>query len=153
MSVDILDDLRKLKKGSVLFVEGEPSTYLYIIKNGEITIVREEKNRVIPLAVVGSQQFIGEISIFTDETRTASAIVTSDSEVYLVKKSEIKKVIRSCPEWLSEMMETLCDRLKHASDVLKEHKIVSGVSNLSLTPQQDKEYAEALKKHRSGRGL
>lgn len=153
MSNDILNDLRKLKKGSVLFVEGEPSTYLYIIKTGEIMILRQDDSRVIPIASVGAQQFIGEISIFTDETRTANAIVTEDAEVYLVKKSEIKKVIRSCPDWLAEIMETLCDRLKHASDVLREHKITSSGTSLTLAAKEEKIYLEALNKHRAGRGL
>ncbi len=152
MSSDILD-LRTLKKGNVLFVEGEPSTYLYIIKSGSILILRDDNNRITPLAEIGAKQFLGEISIFTDEARTANAIVTQDSEVYLVKKSDIKKVIRDCPEWLSEIMETLCDRLKHASDVLREHKITSDGQVLSLNSAQEKEYLEALAKHRSGRGL
>ncbi len=152
MSSDILD-LRTLKKGSVLFVEGEPSTYLYIIKKGSILILRDDNNRVTPLAKIGDKQFLGEISIFTDETRTANAIVTEDSQVYLVKKSDIKKVIRDCPEWLSEIMETLCERLKHASDVLREHKITSDGQVLSLNSNQEKEYLEALNKHRTGRGL
>lgn len=152
MSNDILD-LRTLKKGSVLFVEGEPSTYLYIIKTGSILILRDDNNRITPLANIGAKQFIGEISIFTDETRTANAIVTEDSQVYMVKKSDIKKVIRDCPEWLSEIMETLCDRLKHASDVLREHKITSDGQVLNLNASQEKVYLEALAKHRTARGI
>lgn len=153
MSSDVMDDLRKFKKGSVLFVQGEPSTFLYIIKSGEIRIFREDGNRIFPISKVGSKQFIGEISIFTDEARTASAVVSQDSEVYLVKKSEIKKIIRSCPDWLSEIMETLCDRLKHATDVLREHKISDDGPVDSISSQQEKEYLEAIKKHRAGRGL
>lgn len=152
MSNDILD-LRTLKKGSVLFVEGEPSTYLYIIKTGSILILRDDNNRITPLANIGAKQFLGEISIFTDETRTANAIVTEESQVYLIKKSDIKKVIRDCPDWLSEIMETLCDRLKHASDVLREHKITTDGQVLNVDSTQEKAYLEALSKHRSARGL
>lgn len=153
MSNNVMDELHKLKKGSVLFVQGEPSTYLYIVKSGEIMIFREEGSKLFPVSVIGPQQFIGEISIFTDEVRTATAVVSSDAEVYLVKKSDIKKIVRSCPEWLSEIMETLCDRLKHATDILREHKIQNEDMISGISPQQEKEFLDAISSHRSGRGL
>lgn len=153
MSSDVLNDLRTLKKGSVLFVQGEPSTYLYIVKTGTIKIFKEEGNRLFPISSIGPKQFIGEISIFTDENRTASAVVSEDAQVYLLKKSDIKKIVRSCPEWLSEIMETLCDRLKHATDILREHKISDTDTDNAISPQAEKEFLEAINKHRVGRGL
>lgn len=153
MSNNLLDDLRSLKKGAVLFVEGEPSTYLYIIKSGEISIFKEDKGRIFPISVIGEKQFIGEISIFTDDTRTACAVVSKDAEVYMIKKSDIKKIVRSCPEWLSEIMETLCDRLKHATDILREHKLSDTTDNENFGIQQEKDLLEAVAKHRAARGL
>jgi|SRR5690606_16688098 len=153
MSNNVLGDLRLLKKGSVLFVEGEPSTYLYIVKSGEIAIFKEEKGRIFPISMIGPKQFIGEISIFTDDHRTACAVVAQDAEVYMIKKSDIKKIVRACPDWLSEIMETLCDRLKHATDILREHKLSDSTQNEKFGVQQEKELLESVAKHRAGRGL
>lgn len=152
MSNTFMDDLKKYKRGNVLFVEGEPSTFLYIIKTGKVLLVKQEGNSLVPLTEVKSGNFIGEISVFTDETRTATAIVMDDSEIYLVKKSDIKQVVSQCPEWIDDIMQTLCERLKHTTDILREHKIMLSESESTLTSDQINHYMKAIDDYRAGRG-
>lgn len=153
MSSSATDDLKRYKKGNVLFTEGEPSTFLYIIKSGKVLLVREQGDGLVPLSVVGAGQFIGEISIFTDEPRSASAIIQEDAQLYLIKKSDIKNIVKTCPEWISDIIETLCMRLKHTTDVLKEHKLMADGSQTNLTTEQEKTLRQAILDHRAGRGM
>jgi len=143
------------KPGQVLFVEGEASHFLYIIKSGEVRIFKEEKNRLVPISVVKEKDFLGELSIFSNEPRSASAIATCNTEVIMVKKSDIKKVISQCPEWVTEIMKTISDRLRHSIEVLRDHRIVDDL-NLNedqVSQQVLNTYLKSIKEYKSRRGI
>lgn len=144
------------KKGQVIFAEGEASSYLYIVISGEVRIFKETKGKLMPITVVGPKDFIGELSMFNDEPRSATAIATKDSQLMLIKKSDIRKVLRSCPEWVSNIMITISDRLRSTVEVLREHKIVDDLGNGNnepLSPQDLKEFQNGVASYRSRRGL
>ncbi|MBT7608589.1 MAG: cyclic nucleotide-binding domain-containing protein [Bacteriovoracaceae bacterium] len=150
-----LDDAIKLKKDQVLFVEGESSAYLYIVVRGKIRIVKELESKFIPISVVGEKSFIGELSMFSDDVRSASAIAMETTSVLMIKKSDIRKVLKSCPDWVSEIMQTLSGRLRGGLDILREHNIVDGASDSenNLSPQESKSITASLKAYRKRRGL
>jgi CRP/FNR family transcriptional regulator, cyclic AMP receptor protein len=149
------DDAIQLKKDQVLFVEGESSAYLYIVVHGKIRIIKETENRLIPISVVGGKSFIGELSMFSDDVRSASAVAMEKTSVLMVKKTEIRKVLKTCPAWVSEIMQTLSGRLRGGLDILREHNIVDGASDTenSLTPEESKNIQGSLSAYRDRRGL
>ncbi|MBI2521648.1 MAG: cyclic nucleotide-binding domain-containing protein [Bdellovibrio sp.] len=123
-SNDSSEDITSLKANTVLFCEGEPSAYMYIIKRGKIQIVKEDKGTMIPISILKAQDFVGELSLFDDAPRSASAIAIEDSEVILVKKNEMRKMLNTCPEWVTNILNTLCERLKDSVEILRQHHII-----------------------------
>lgn len=143
------------KKGQVIFAEGEASSYLYIVVKGEVRVFKENSGKLMPITIVGPQDFIGELSMFNDEPRSATAIATQDTELMIIKKSDIRKVLRSCPEWVTNIMVTISDRLRSTVEVLREHRIVDDMKSDSdqLGPQELKDLKENVEAYRSRRGL
>lgn len=143
------------KKGQVIFAEGETSSYLYLVNYGEITILKEDGQRLQPISQVKDKEFLGELSIFVDELRSATAIATEDTEVYIIKKSEVKHVMKNCPEWVGNIMATLCERLNHSNEVLREHRIMSeSLQKFSeLNPQEIVKIKKSIEEYRVRRGL
>ena len=149
------EDAVKLKRDQVLFVEGESSAYLYIVLRGKIRVVKEMDSKLIPISVIGKKSFIGELSMFSDAPRSASAVAMEATEVLMVKKSDIRKVIKQCPIWISEMMNTLSDRLRGGLDILREHNIVDSAddSDNNLSQEQMNSIKNSIKAYRERRGL
>jgi CRP-like cAMP-binding protein len=143
------------KEGTVIFSEGEPSSYLYIVVSGEIRIFKEDKDRLIPISIAKNKDFIGELSIFSDEPRSVSAIATSATSVIMLKKSDIRKVIKDCPDWVSNIMVTLSDRLRGSIDMLREHRIVDDITDggEDLDAQAEKKFHKSIEDYRKRRGL
>ncbi|MFT6068906.1 MAG: CRP-like cAMP-binding protein [Bacteriovoracaceae bacterium] len=143
------------KEGTVIFSEGEPSSYMYIVVSGEIRIFKEDKDRLIPISIAKSKDFIGELSIFNDEPRSVSAIAVASSTVIVLKKSDIRKVIKECPDWVSNIMVTLSDRLRGSIDMLREHRIVDDITNAGdeLDSQAEKKFHKLIQDYRKRRGL
>ena len=50
---DNFKDVINFKKDAVLFIEGEASSFMYIIAKGRIGILKENDGKVMPLAIVG----------------------------------------------------------------------------------------------------
>lgn len=143
------------KKGQVIFCEGEPSSYLYIVKSGKVIVVKDDGQRVIPISLIEEKEFLGETSVFTDETRSASALALEHTELYVIKKSEIKHVLKHCPEWVGNIMATLCERLSDSIEILREHRIMDeSLENMStLNPQDLVKYRQEIDEYRSRRGI
>jgi CRP/FNR family transcriptional regulator, cyclic AMP receptor protein len=150
-----LDDAVTLKQGQVLFVEGESSAYLYIIVSGKISIFKETESNLIPISVIEGKSFIGEMSMFSDDPRSASAVAMESTKVIMIKKSEIRKVIKTCPIWVSQIMQTLSSRLRGGLDILREHNIVDGGSDSenNFSQEQLNKIGVSLKNYRTRRGL
>lgn len=133
------NDVIQFNKGAVIFTEGEPSTYLYIIKSGEVRIVKKDKDRLTPITILKERDFLGELSMFSNNPRNATAIATSDTELIMVKKSDIKKVLNKCPDWVSDIMQTISSRLRDSDELLREHKIIDDKyeSQNVLSPEEE----------------
>jgi len=155
-SASNFDEPINFKKGQVIFAEGEASSYLYIVVSGEVRIFKEQSGKLMPITVVGPRDFIGELSMFNEESRSATAIAAKDSTLMLIKKTDIRKVLRSCPEWVSDIMITISDRLRSTVEVLREHRIVDDLNpgeNEQLSAQDLKAFQSSVASYRSRRGL
>tara|TARA_R110002072_G_scaffold288917_2_gene455620 strand:+ start:1503 stop:1991 length:489 start_codon:yes stop_codon:yes gene_type:complete len=143
------------KKGKVIFAEGEKSSYLYIVVKGEVMIFKDENNRILPITVVGEKDFIGELSMFSDEKRSASAIASEDSQLMMIKKNDIRLVLKECPEWVTSIMNTISDRLRSTVDLLREHRITDDLNTntKNLTAEETNQFLSSLKDYKSRRGI
>lgn len=118
------DDVINPLKGEVIFHEGDPVQFLYIVKQGSVRIVKETGGRIIPLNVAYEQEFVGEESIFNREAYSSTAIALENCELVRVKKADILNVIFNCPEWINNLIKNIADRLNYAEEIIKEYKIV-----------------------------
>ncbi|MEO8706862.1 MAG: cyclic nucleotide-binding domain-containing protein, partial [Kofleriaceae bacterium] len=70
---DVLDRFgRDFEAGTVLFEEGQPGDYMYVVQSGEIEIRRQvgETERVV--AVLPPGEFFGEMAILNGRPRSAT---------------------------------------------------------------------------------
>jgi CRP-like cAMP-binding protein len=155
VSEDNFKDEILLKKGSVLFHEGEPSSFMYIIAEGKIGILKEDSGRILPLASLGEKSFLGEMSLFNEEVRSASAVALEDTKVLMIKKTSIRKVLKNCPEWVTNIMITLTDRLREVDDLMREHRVSDEVlsNEFELHPEEQKEVISSLEEYKKRRGI
>ncbi|WP_127715101.1 Crp/Fnr family transcriptional regulator [Halobacteriovorax sp. HLS] len=152
---DNFKDVINFKKDAVLFIEGEASSFMYIIAKGRIGILKENDGKVMPLAIVGEKSFIGEMSLFNDEKRSATAVALEDSEVFMIKKSDIKKVLKNCPEWVSNIMVTLTDRLRDVDELMREHRVFDNelIEKFEVNSSEQKVILKSIDEYKKRRGL
>ena len=126
-SVSSLDGVVKFARDQIIFKKGDEATYFYIIKKGKVGIFVSTQKAATLVSVLGAQDFIGELTLFSNESRSATVIALQETEAYLIKKSHISKVLKECPEWVTDIMLTLSDRLRSTTKVLSDHGIVEDI--------------------------
>src|SRR5690348_3714743 len=73
--------LVKLKKGQLLFSEGENSRAMYFLKSGMIRIFKKKGDSSIEIDTVHSGQVIGELAFLDGNPRSASGEALTDCEL------------------------------------------------------------------------
>ena len=110
-----------LKKGELLFKEGDDSRSLYLIKSGIIKIFKTKiKGDQIELGVIKSNEILGEMAFFDGSPRSASAEAIQDSTAIEIDFNVLKKHIESQPEWFAGIIRSIVGRLRTANNRIKQ---------------------------------
>jgi hypothetical protein len=95
-------------KGEVLFSQGDPGDAFYLIKTGVISVMTNN----IEVAELGPGQGIGEMALIEGETRSATAILKEDSELFRLSSSDFNKLLNSYPSITISLLKTISRRLR-----------------------------------------
>ena len=110
-------------EGEPLFEEGDIGRALFIIQTGSVELVkRGPDGRTQLLAAVGDGDFFGEMALIEELPRSASAIATTDTTVYLLYRTRLFGLVKSRPRVgviiLSQLVKLLSARLRSTSERL-----------------------------------
>jgi serine/threonine-protein kinase len=119
---EVLDDLQaaqtsgqafplwEIPAGQVIFHEGDPGDFTIRIKYGRIEISKENQGSKKVLAELGPGDILGELAVFSDLPRTATAIALEDTAVYLMRSAEVNAEMEKLSPWVSQMICALSSR-------------------------------------------
>lgn len=72
-----------------IFEEGTPGDIMYIIKRGQIQVLRDSTI----VATLTDGQFFGEMALVSDEPRNATVKTVTDVEVLTLKKDDFRSLL------------------------------------------------------------
>ncbi|HEX6077164.1 MAG TPA: Crp/Fnr family transcriptional regulator [Micromonosporaceae bacterium] len=111
----------EVRKGDVVFTEGEPGDSLYIVISGKIKVGRRAADgRQNLIAVMGPSDMVGELSLFDPGPRTATATAITDSRVARLRKSALRPWLTNRPEIAEQLLRVLARRLRRTNDALAD---------------------------------
>ena len=117
-----------IKPEEYLFVEGEPSRSIFIVKRGALSIRKAKIGTNTPsttglnyieLVKVAAGEVIGELSFFDRKARSASAIALIETELIELTFTELDKLYQEIPPYLRTIIEALAARLRSANDQIR----------------------------------
>lgn len=114
---------RKYQGGEYLFKEGNPGTGMFIIREGSIAIERVSENgEMMHLASLKSGDFVGELSLLSDDPRSASARCTKKTTVVVLVREDlfdfIDRDLAVGVKILKELAKMIGERLKDTNKAL-----------------------------------
>ncbi|MGQ0547950.1 MAG: cyclic nucleotide-binding domain-containing protein [Betaproteobacteria bacterium] len=104
--------------GQVMFNAGDMGDAAYIVIDGSIEISVPTPGGPIVVNKLGKNDIIGEIAIFGDVPRTATAKALTQVETLKISKELFTKVIRENPDAALELIRVLAARLANTTNQL-----------------------------------
>jgi CRP-like cAMP-binding protein len=126
---------KTFKRGHLMFIEGELSTEMYILRSGKVRILKQEGDSVIELAVLGPGSVLGELSLLDRQPRSATGQVVEEAVASIIDESLFIQTLARIPPWLTTIIKLVVKRLR---DTMKKTgddivgKSVSGVLKVLL---------------------
>ena len=118
------------KKGEVIFnEEDESGNEMYFIDSGRVRIVKKVGDTEVTLAILGSGNFFGELSLITGNKRVASATTLTSCKLHTMDKEAFEASISNDKKFVREILEALAIRLEETDLNLKRH--LQRISRLS----------------------
>ena len=114
------------KNGTLISREGEISDHLYIIREGSLRVVKTRNGVKTVVTVLQAGETYGEIGLFNQAPRSASAIANEDCDLWIIQRSALKKFLLDMPEIAYNFLEVFSEKLRKSSDeVVELHMSIS----------------------------
>jgi CRP/FNR family transcriptional regulator, cyclic AMP receptor protein len=83
--------LEEVAQGTVIFNEGDPGSYMFILVNGRISIFKGGENGGQLLSHETPGRIVGEMSLLDQELRSATCVADTDCELLSLTSENLKK--------------------------------------------------------------
>ncbi len=105
--------MESVKKKTVLFLPGDPSGQVYLLKSGRVKISRmSEEGREVILAILEPGEIFGEVEVLDDSPRDTLAEAMDDSQLCVIRREQFLSLIRRKPELTLRLTKLIGSRLK-----------------------------------------
>jgi CRP-like cAMP-binding protein len=104
-----------------LFAEGDSSDFIYFIDSGKVSIYIDKFNSKEELQLLGPGTCFGEMAVFNNHTRTASAVTTEETTLNILSSESFLDMIKS-EKSISKKINDLLN-IRNEELVLKEKLI------------------------------
>lgn len=111
----------KVKADTIIFREGAYDKTMFIVLEGSVKIYVERNGEEVEIAIIHKNDFFGEMAIYRNRPRSASAKVVTDSRIVVIKsRMQLEQFITENPSFAGKMMGVMGNRLASTNDLLLE---------------------------------
>lgn len=113
--------LHQYRAGEIIFNYGEIGSIMYIVVSGAVNIyLPGEASRRISLKDISRGEYFGELALFDNQSRSASALATTNIEVLEITQATLLYYIEHHPHVAIALLHTLSNRLRATSMLLSQ---------------------------------
>ena len=111
----------RMRRGEVLFNEGEPGDRVYVIADGKIKLGHTAPDgRETLIAVLGPGEMLGELSLFDPGPRAATATAIAPSRLLELRHDDLMIFLRTRPDLSAQLLQGLARRLRRTNAALAD---------------------------------
>lgn len=108
--------------GATIFAHGDVGSCMYIIESGRVNIhLPVEAARRILVDDLGRGDFFGELALFDDKPRSASALAVGDTVLLGLRRTTLETYLKSRPHAAMALLRSTSMRLRETNRLLSVH--------------------------------
>ncbi|HEY65649.1 MAG TPA: cyclic nucleotide-binding domain-containing protein [Caldilineae bacterium] len=105
----------RYRQEEIIYRQGDPSDYLYLIESGRVALVVEMDGTETPVATLDAGDFFGESAVLTGEPRVATARALTDVDVWLLQPGDFEALTERYPKLALNLGRGLAPRLRESA--------------------------------------
>jgi CRP/FNR family cyclic AMP-dependent transcriptional regulator len=109
--------VRHFPKGSVIFFQSDPGGAMYLVLAGTVTILLSNPDgRELVINEVRPGDYFGEISLITQQPRSASAVAHDPCDLLMIPSEIFQETLSSQPQLARRMLVSTARRLSDSTE-------------------------------------
>ena len=113
--------VRHFSPGQIIFHHGDPGGLLYIIMSGKVKIAYSTpEGHEAFLAILGEDDFFGELALLDDSPRSATAEALDNTETLTLHRDEFIRYIKNNPNFSLHVLQTLSQHIRRLNSQLSD---------------------------------
>jgi len=114
--------LHFLAPDQLLFKEGDEAASVFFVRRGRLQAFKGKNTDQVLLGDVSPGEFVGEMSHFNNEPRSASVRALEHCELIEIPRGSLDMVLFTKPAWAQALVRTLAKRLKRTNEALTRER-------------------------------
>ena len=111
--------VRRKRKDESVFEKGDPGTTMFVVASGRVDIVLPSVDaEPVLLKEIGPGEYFGELSLFDDKPRSASARCGTQVEVLELDRPTLTEYLSGRPHAALAILHTMSERLRETNALL-----------------------------------
>jgi len=112
---------RQCAAGQMIIHQGDAGTSMFIVVDGNVNIhLPGEQSRRISLKDIAAGEYFGELALFDDKPRSASAVATTNATLLELDRKTLSDYLASRPHAAMVLLSTLAGRLRATNEMLSQ---------------------------------
>lgn len=104
--------LKLFKKGTFIFLEGDPASDLYLIKSGVVELRRKFNTGELVVGKYGPGEFLGLVPAIEKWVYTETAEIVEDAEVFILGAPDLEQMVVNNPTIGFKIVNHLSNQLR-----------------------------------------
>ncbi len=123
---------RAYDAGQVILLEGEPCAGLYVVESGWLKVIKIGMDgREQVLQTLGPGDTFNAISVFTDAPNQATVTALETSQVWIVRREVLLRMLEEHPELARQVVKDLAGRVMHLVRMVEDLSLRSVEARLA----------------------
>lgn len=111
-------EIQNFADGEIVVREGEETREMFVIRKGQIEILKQVGGHEVRLAVLGRGAFFGEMSLLEGLPRSATARARGETSLVVLRPGSLLLQIRRDPTFAFEMLQQMSRRIRELNEKL-----------------------------------
>jgi signal transduction histidine kinase len=121
----------RLMPGQQLFAEGSPGDRAYIVREGQLEVVKESLGKEVLLAVQGPPAVVGEMALLEDKPRMATVRARTGAVLLAITKEELEHLLQTSSSAARAMFYAVLGRWRATEAVLRQTEKMAQLGTLT----------------------
>jgi CRP/FNR family cyclic AMP-dependent transcriptional regulator len=122
---------RQFPAGTMIINQGDLGTEMYIVVAGHVNIhLPGEASRRVSLKDIARGEYFGELALFDEKPRSASAVATTDATLLELDRETLSKYLGERPRAAMALLRTMAERLRQTNAMLSERAAKNAVEEV-----------------------